>query len=231
MSKTLYLVAYFSSSTQVSVVAATVSGTSVTFTTPVSFNVSSGSTLNPNGSYLNEMLQKLSDTEAVMFATGSGTNLTFAYIKINGTTLTVTTGFQSAAGFTKSLVISSKNQIYYDFSGSPPYLSAMLYSLEYKNDTWGYRRVPNLRAIERPIKIHEQGFIVPYVESDAGPTNENTIRWFFVATKTENEQLRPVFLRLVSTPSAEQITSQKTALYGDSLPMGQPLHYLLEGVF
>jgi len=230
-SKQLYLLAYMSSSAQASVVLATVSGTSVTFHTPVSFSVSSESTINPTYSWQNEMLQKLSDTEAVMCATGLGTNLTFAHIKINGTTLTVTTNTQSTAGSTRSLIVSSKKQIYYNFGGNQPYLSNILYVLKYENNTWGYRRVPYWRAIERPVKMHDAGFIVPCIESDAGPISVNTVRWFFVSTKTENEQLHPIFCRLGSTPRVEQITSQKIALYGDSLPPGQPMHYLLEGVF
>ena len=233
MSKELYLFAYQTSSTQAAVVAVTVSGTYLTFHTPISFSIEQVTNLEPNNSFQNEMFQKLSDTEAILAYSNVGPNLTFAHIKVNGTTLTATAITPPLDGEVQSLIVSRKNKIHYNISGaSASHVNRVVYSLEYANNALTYRRVPNLRAAERPIKINECGFVVPLIDDPSGPTNETNTRIVFVSTKTENEHVYafPLFCRLNNLLRSEDITSQKTALYGASLPSGQILHYLIEGV-
>ena len=236
-SKGLYLLAYMPSSTQVSVVAVTVSGTSVTFHTPVSFSVDNPTNFQPVGSFMGEMFQKLSDTEAVLFVTGNNSKLTIAHIKVNETTLTVTTHQTQNNNNAGSLILSRNNKIYCNVvTDEVPHKNRKMYSLQYTNATLAFRRVLYLRPATRPIKINENGFIINMlVDTDAGLDDRNT-RIAFVLTKTETEQIFPVFCRLGDdSPSLsywpEELTFQKTALYGESLPSGQRLHYLIEGVF
>jgi hypothetical protein len=233
-SKELYLIAYKISFSQASVVVATVSGTSVTFHMPVSFSVTSGNLYPPNA-FQNEMFQKLSDTEAVMFFTGNANNITFAYITINGTTLTVNTADQPVnfpTGGGRSLILSRKKKLYYNIvTANASHVNRTIFSLEYNNNTLSFRRIPNIRVAERLIKINECGFVAPFIDDLTQPADQNNTRLVFVSTKTETEQLFPIFCQLNISLRAEEITSQKTALYGESLPAGKRLHYLIEGVF
>ena len=231
-SKELYLIAYLSSTTQASVVAATVSGTSVTFHTPVSFAIYNNASLYQTVSYQNEMFQKLSDTEAVMVVGigNSGSGLTFAHIKINGTTLTVTTSALAGAE-ARGFIITGKKKMHFGFFGnSVTHANRYMYSIEYTNNEWKIYRIPNLKWINRPIKINESGFIVPLQDVLSGPQDETNIRNVFVSTKADTEQIFTFFCRTAGFLWAEPLTSQKTALYGSSIPAGQILHYLVEGV-
>jgi hypothetical protein len=231
LSATLYLIAYMTSSTQVYVVAAQVSNTSVTFGTPVSFSVSSGATLNPDNSYQNEMFQKLSDTEAVLIVSGTDITLTFAYIKTNGTTLEVTTSTQSSGG-THSLIMTGKRKIYYHFlSGSLSHANRAIYSLKLRDNELEFHRVPTLRTVGRPIKINNDLFIVQSIDVVTGPEDETNRRTLLVSIGEETEKVFPVFCRLDVPFWTENLTDQKTAIYGKSLPSGKILHYLVEGVF
>ena len=230
MSKELYLIAYISSSTQASVVAATVSGTSVTFHEPVSFGVGENATFTRHGSYLNEMFQKLSDTEAVLVVYSNYSGLTFAYIKLNGTTLTVDTGVHSNSD-TLGIMISQNKKIYYRMGSTLEIEDNTIYCRQYTNGRWVVR--PVLAARERVVPISKTGFLAVIISNYKTTSNHNTLNLVFVSTKTKNENVYnfPLFCFFNYAPTIENITSQKTALYGVSYINSLCVHHLLEGVF
>jgi len=235
MSNNLYLYAYKPSLTEVSVVAVTVSGTSVTFHTPVSFSIDPHAHPEAPDAFRNELVQKISDTEAVLVYTHQTEDktLTFAHIKINGTNLTVSTKTLSN-GRTHSLIKSRKNKLYFHFlsnNSQNASINRAVYSIEYEKNQLRFRRIRNLLSGSRPIKINDYGFVMRSRDNNDGPINENNTQFVVVSTKTEIEQVFPIPCRLGDTFWPEEITPQKVALYGESLPSGQRLHYLIEGVF
>ena len=226
-SKELYLIAYIISSNAAAVVAATVSGTSVTFGSPVTISAIPGSaTMYTNKSFQNEMFQKISDTEAVLVIKSASWG-TFVRITINGTSITVQ---RNDFLYTNPeiAIISKRNKIY-------THTNSVLYPLwvvDYQNNNWYRRPMRGIVVANRIIKINKSGFIAYVFLDPSDPINDRNIQAVFVSTETTNEDL-PVFplaLYLNTSSMPEEITPNKTALYGPSLPSGQILHYLIEGV-
>jgi len=243
MSPSLYLFAVAVSSGGVGVSAVTVSENSATFHPLVNFNTENNPIFFPSGSFQNEMFQKLSDTEALLIVNRApGPAVVFAHIKVNGTALTINNMKKSNYNSfeARSLILFKNKKIYYDVTSNVQYANGFVYELEFENNTFGFRPLPNMRfspdspsADHRSIKINECGFVTFTVNHNIGFVDSPlSTRIVFVQTKTKNECIAPFPLscRLKNSFKAEEITQQKTALYGESLLHGQILHYLIEGV-